>query len=165
FALLSRTLALPAAAAVAAVLGALPRPRLAISRARFLLILGGIGAACLLLWRAVPHYRAGADMDPQVGALGHAIGQWALATQALCLFLDWGVEPGRRGEQAPVPRMPALLPAAGVLVLLSAGDIRATEFERSLFLAAAVSFALLSGVYFSTGNPGGGFGSFRRSSA
>ncbi|MEM9701779.1 MAG: hypothetical protein AAF907_04985, partial [Planctomycetota bacterium] len=108
FALLSRTLALPAAAAVAAVLGALPRPRLAISRARFLLILGGIGAACLLLWRAVPHYRAGADMDPQVGALGHAIGQWALATQALCLFLDWGVEPGRRGERAPVPRMPAL---------------------------------------------------------
>ncbi|NNJ26714.1 transglutaminase-like domain-containing protein [Alienimonas chondri] len=154
FALLSRTLALPAAVAVAAILGALPRRRAAISRARFLIIAGGIGAACLALWRALPHYRP-SDMDPAIGALGHALGQWALAGQAVCLFLDWGTD--RRG----VAKMPAVLPAAGVAVLLSAGDIRATDFERGAFLIAATLFALLSGVYFSVGNPAGGLGLIR----
>ncbi|QDT16170.1 transglutaminase-like domain-containing protein [Alienimonas californiensis] len=161
FAALSRTLLLPAGVAIAAVLGALPRERAAISRARFLLIVGGIGAACLALWRVLPHYRPEADMDPAVGALGHALGQWALAGQALCLFLDWGRERSRDGESG-LPTMPAGLPAAGVVVLLSAGDIRASDAERGAFLAAAVLFALLCGAYFSVGNPAGGFGLFRR---
>ncbi|MFH5804899.1 transglutaminase family protein, partial [Alienimonas sp. DA493] len=156
FAALSRTLLLPAGVAIAAVLGALPRERAQISRARFLLICGGIGAACLALWRVLPHYRPEADMDPAIGALGHALGQWALAGQAVCLFLDWGTD--RRGT----PTLPAGLPAAGVAVLLSAGDIRASDAERAGFLIAAVLFALLCGIYFSAGNPAGGLGLLRR---
>ncbi len=154
---LSRTLVLPGAVAIAAVLGALPRERAVISRARFLMILGALGAACLALWRVLPHVRPEADMDPNIGALGHALGQWALAGQAVCLFLDWGSDPARGGGVG-TPRMPAALPAAGVVVLLSAGDIRATEGERTVFLAASVLFTLLCGVYFSVGNPAGGFG-------
>ena len=150
FAALSRTLVLPGAVAIAAVLGALPRERAVISRARFLVIMGVLGAACLALWRTLPHYRPGADMDATIGSLGHALGQWALAGQAICLFLDWGTD--RRGT----PKMPAAAPVAGVVVLLSAGDIRASEAERTAFLIVATLFALLCGVYFSVGNPAGG---------
>ena len=149
FGALSRTLLLPAAVAVAAVLGALPRERTRLSRARFLLFTGATGAACLALWRVLPHSRPGADMDPTIGSLGHALGQWALLGQAAALFLDWGAD--ARGR----PTLPAVLPAAGVAVLLSAGDVRATEAERSWFLLAAVAFALLCGVYWTVGAAGG----------
>ena len=149
FGALSRTLALPAAAAVAAVLGALPRERVRASRLQLIFAAGGVGAACLALWRVVPHYRPSADMDPAVGAFGHALGQWALAVQAGLLFLDWGRD--GRGR----PRLPVAAPALGVAVLLSAGDIKATEPERAGFLLAAVAFALLCGLYWSAGGAAG----------
>ena len=156
FAWLSRTLALPVLVGIAALLGALPRPRQRITRIRFLLTVGAIGAACLGLWRVLPHYRPWADMDPTIGSLGHALGQWALIGQAYCLFLDWGTD--ARGR----PMLPSGLPAAGVVVLLSAGDVRATELERNAFLAGSILFALLCGLYFSAGNAAGGLGLFRQ---
>ena len=156
FAGLSRTIALPVLVGIAAILGALPRPRARITRIRFLLTVGAVGAACLGLWRVLPHYRPWADMDPTIGSLGHALGQWALIGQAYCLFLDWGTD--ARGR----PTLPSGLPAAGVVVLLSAGDVRATDLERNAFLAGAILFALLCGLYFSAGNAAGGLGLLSR---
>ena len=145
---LSRTLLLPLAAGGAALFSLRTRRRGRMSRVQFLLTVGGIGAACLALWRLFPHRRPASDIEPELSAFGHALGQWALATQAVVLNLDWG-----RDERGG-PRIPAVAPLAAVPVLLTAGDIRATGGERVAFLLASVAFALLLGVFFAAGTGG-----------
>ena len=142
---LSRTLILPGLVGAAAALAVRPRARGRLSRVQLILAAGLTGAGCLAFWRVFPHRRPVADIDPALSAFGHALGQWALLWQTLTLYLDWGADAAGR------PRMPAAAPAAGVVVLLAAGDVKASEFERAAFLLAAVAFALLCGLYFAAG--------------
>ena len=142
---MSRTLILPVLAGAAALFSLRTRERGRLSRLQFILAVGGIGAACLALWRLFPHRRPAADIDPELSAFGHALGQWALATQAALLNLDWGQD--ARGN----PRLPVAAPLVGIPVLLTAGDIKATETERVLFLLGSVAFALLCGAFFAAG--------------
>ena len=142
---MSRTLILPVLAGAAALFSLRTRERGRLSRLQFILAVGGIGAACLALWRLFPHRRPAADIDPELSAFGHALGQWALATQAALLNLDWGRD--ARGN----PRLPVAAPLVGIPVLLTAGDIKATETERVLFLLGSVAFALLCGAFFAAG--------------
>ena len=100
------------------------------------------------MWRVFPHSRPAADIDPELSAFGHALGQWALAAQALMLNLDWGRD--ARGN----PRIPTASPLAAVPVILTAGDIKATEAERFAFLLAAIAFSLLCGAFFAAGRRG-----------
>ena len=163
FAWLSRTVLLPGCVAAAAVAGWRRPTRAVVSRLR-LFVGGGVAAAVLLgLWRAVPHERAAFDLDPGISSLLHAIGQWTLCAQAAALWFEPAAagRPAGSVASADAPLWVGL-PCLGAATLVSAGDVRVSELERSAFLAAAVGFALLCGAYFTAAGRGvGGRGRVR----
>ena len=137
FSFMSETVVFPAIVSLAAIFGWQRPQRFYISADRQVILALLIGLLFVVGWRVNPH-RLPDDTMVYLSPFLHSLGQYLLVLQTAALYI--------RHERDV---MPITLPWPGVFVMLSAGDINATESQRATFQVVAILFMATMALYFS----------------
>jgi len=162
----SRSLAFPLGVGAAAVVGTLiPRRRIVSARELFYLQVG-IGVLMYVKYQLLPHeFEWTRDMIGSAAA--YAVGQAALVYQLVPLYFSIQRQAGRPSRRRAIEavssstiapagiglrgtsddRLPLWLPLLGVVALICFADIRVTRWERLVFQALSIAFAICCAVY------------------
>ncbi|QDT37299.1 transglutaminase family protein [Stratiformator vulcanicus] len=135
FGTLSRTVIFPTLAALVAIAFAAGPWRFEVSpyRRTVLILFGAL--LFVVNWRVSTHTQQNDILD-FLSPFLHVIGQFLLVVQIAFLLMKFG------GDRIP-PRFIWL----GVLVMISAGDIRASRFEAGIFQCATIAFVIASALF------------------
>lgn len=137
FSYMSETVVYPAMVGLAAVLGWQRPLRYRMSHDRQVIVALLLGILFVAQWRVIPHTSA-EDTMPYLSPFLHALGQYLLLLQVAALYL-WHFD----------DILPVTLPWPGVFVMVSAGDINATDGQRLTFQFIAIAFVAAAAFYFS----------------